>query len=183
MPLATFYHFSVYPCVDLDYCTTVLLSTCLSRSSHGTLREGITNIRVPSGHSYIISYVRYSSIKQMISLHLESFAVYFLFLLFLLASLFLRLERSLSQNCTAIGSQSFEKTIRTHSKVQLPLPRRKSVSRLSIGNPCFHPPDPARGRTPSRNRHFESIPQGEPLPPYQRIAYCTLGEKPSFPSI
>lgn len=74
--------------------------------------------------------------QQLTPLHL----VYILRILYLFSILILLTSRS--QNCVATASQFFENTIRTDSKVQLPLPRRKSVSQLSTGNPCFHPPDP-----------------------------------------
>lgn len=127
MPLATFHHFSVYPCVDLDYCTTV--------DAHATLFTQISWFFGPFLRN-IVTYVTRPLTADLFSsrLHIENFAVCLLF--------WLLTSRSLSQNCASAASQIFENIIRAHSEIQLPLSRHKSVSQLSAGNPYFHPPDP-----------------------------------------
>lgn len=98
----------------------------------GLYLSGINN-HDPSGRPYIVHNIVTCDTRSPAT-DPSSSRLYLFSILILLTSQ--------SENCDATASQFFENTIRTDSKVQLPLPRRKSVSQLSTGNPCFHPPDP-----------------------------------------
>lgn len=130
MPLAIFHHFSVNPCADLDYYTTVDMFSYYFLHTGLYVQVSIIMIFRP-----LVTYVdRLLAIDPFSSrLHIENFVVHSLFWFFLPRDLkiaLLQLRNFLRMLLEQIAKFNYR------------YQRRKSVSQLSTGNPCFHPPDP-----------------------------------------
>lgn len=145
MPLATFHHFSVYPCADLDYCTTV--------DVHATLFTQISIIFFgPFLHNIVTYVIRPLTADLFLSrlriLRILQFTSYFGFL-----------SRDRYLKIALLQLRKFLRTLFEHiAKFNYRYQDIKVFHNFPLATLVSTRQTRARPYSPSRNRHFESIP-------------------------
>lgn len=182
MPSVTFYHFSVHSCADLYY-YTVDVPPC------GTLRQNILTVVLRDILELSTAIYRRLSNWHTFILFAYRFGLYFLFQI---CSFELAITTFKWRFYNFL--QFLENTIRSKSPGYNPAQPafgthiaefnyRDVKAFLGFSLATFastfqiHAIVPSFQKHTHTHTHFESTPKGAPLPPYQRVAYCTLDEK------